>query len=507
MKSQTHIDALSSFAKPCLALLVGIFVLFGCASCDDDASGKAAVSSKAPSEKASTASGEDFEGTVSDKVLSDGSADNAATSGDPASDSTASDKSAGSTASDKSSSDSAASGNSASNGTDSDKSASSEAASEGAASDSDSAKSSDKSASSAASDKAASGAASDKAASGTASNGTASSSAASSSAASSKSVDEAVPDEELLVSLLGEEYAEKLLNGAKDNADRYWIAAHPEAFDLGDEEMQVKLLRLAADEDDAVKYVRDYPKRYGFDPEEHGDGFGPAKSDKSASSAAAADKDESYPKVKTGNTRAPHLYQWDQRWGYSVYSSSAFGLSGCGPTALSIAYQAITGKSDIDPFAMGELAYETGFMTLYDGTNGALFTELASQLGMDCEIIDATEDSLRDALERKCVVVDNMGNGTFSNYGGHFLVLTGLDGKGKVVMNDPYSAENSRKSWDIDFLLGETKVLYAFSKAGEGAKKADSSPESEEAASGEDGSEEPAGEEPEAEELELGESE
>lgn len=370
-----------------------------------------------------------------------------------------------------------------------------------------------------------------------------SSSEAASSATSSESSDGAYVDEEELVEIMGEEDAAKLLAGLEGNADRYWIATHPEAYDLEGENVQEKLLRLAAEEDDAVKYVRDFPERYYFDEDANEGGFGPGKkkgsstataqgsvttqntaasedddeaqdasvtsasasqdsaassvsadaadasdstaaasaSDASASAdsastnSASADSkgnssndvdDEGYPTVKTGTKDVPHIYQWDQQWGYAIYSSTAFGLTGCGPTALTIAYQGVTGKRDINPYEMGKIAFEMGYMSEFEGTDGNLMTGAAPQLGMDCEVIAATEESLIEALKRGLVVVDNMGDGYFSHYGGHYLVLTGLDDKGKIVMNDPYSAVNSRKTWDADFLLNETMCLYAFSKAG-----------------------------------------
>ena len=468
MNSATHSDVFASVCKSCLALALGLFALCGCASCAQGP--QQAASSDGSSEASGAVDEKRFDGVVSDKIMTEGVAPGGAVSGasaDSASGSAAGDKNlvVNDIAAPNADSPSAAGGSTSSGGS------STGAAASGEASGKASGKSTSGKASSVSSNSSAADAASGKTAFsgnaiGAASANSAGSSAGSSAGASSakSASDGAVPDEELLASLVGEDYAAKLLQGAKDDADRYWIAAHPEALDLGDAEMQVKLLRLAADEDAAVKYVRDYPQRYVFDPDENADGFGPAK----AKASDEAVKASSYPKVKTGNANVPHLYQWDQRWGYSVYSSSAFGLAGCGPTALAIAYQGVTGKSDINPFEMGELAYGLGYMTQSEGTNNALFTAAASQLGMDCAIIDISEGSIRDAIENNCVVVANMGNGTFSNYGGHFVVLTGFDGEGKVVMNDPYSVENSQRTWDVDFLLGETKALFAFAKEGQG---------------------------------------
>ena len=41
--------------------------------------------------------------------------------------------------------------------------------------------------------------------------------------------------------------------------------------------------------------------------------------------------------LSTLNTSSvPLLMQWDQRWGYKQYAGDLFGLSGCGPTCLSM---------------------------------------------------------------------------------------------------------------------------------------------------------------------------
>ena len=45
----------------------------------------------------------------------------------------------------------------------------------------------------------------------------------------------------------------------------------------------------------------------------------------------------------------PYLYQWDERWGFKEYGSSVIGITGCGPTCLSMAIIGLTGKTDITP--------------------------------------------------------------------------------------------------------------------------------------------------------------
>ncbi len=61
------------------------------------------------------------------------------------------------------------------------------------------------------------------------------------------------------------------------------------------------------------------------------------------------------------------------------------------------------------------------------------------------------------------MVICNVGPGDFTD-NGHFLVITGVDDDGNLVINDPYSAERSgrRGTWKV---LGQTKALWAYERA------------------------------------------
>ena len=45
----------------------------------------------------------------------------------------------------------------------------------------------------------------------------------------------------------------------------------------------------------------------------------------------------------------PLLIQWDSRWGYIPYGSSNIGISGCGPTCLSMGIYALTRDASTTP--------------------------------------------------------------------------------------------------------------------------------------------------------------
>ena len=255
-----------------------------------------------------------------------------------------------------------------------------------------------------------------------------------------------------LAKLMGADEAIKLLMKARTNPDVLWIAAHPDSLSANGETVQGKLLRLAADEDAAVDYVRHFGERF-LDMEEG-----------VSSGIAIPEGAGSYPKVAIGNPNVPHLYQWDPAWGYAEYSSSAFGVSACGPTAFAMAYQGVTGDDSFSPYDAGVLSWQLGFMSESEGTFMGYLYAASQNFGLNCEELPTEAAAVRDALERGCVVVANVGHGYFSRFSGHYLVLPGLDKQGKVVIHDPYSVVNSLKPWDLGFIFGETKKLYAISR-------------------------------------------
>ena len=157
----------------------------------------------------------------------------------------------------------------------------------------------------------------------------------------------------------------------------------------------------------------------------------------------------------------PRLYQWDARWGSTVYSSTTFALTGCCPTSLSMVYQGLTGKGDLSPYDMGERASAGGYETAFDGTDSSFLVNEAASLGLSCQEVAADAGSVRSALEDGAVLICNVGPGDFTD-NGHFFVITGIDGDGSLSINDPYSAVRSDRAWDVDEVLGQAKALWAY---------------------------------------------
>lgn len=252
-------------------------------------------------------------------------------------------------------------------------------------------------------------------------------------------IDQTAIDEESLTNILGDDLASQLLAQAKTNNDAHWIAAHPDEYLEDGTIVRYKMLRLAAMESEAVPFVREWPTQYCAD--------GP---------------DNSAPHTDKSSNGVPRLYQWDKRWGYTEYSSTTFALTGCAPTSLAMVYQARTGDTSKTPYDMGVYANENGFATEFDGTDGSLFSYGAAGLGLSCTELGIDSSALWQALSNGEIVVVNVGPGDFTD-SGHYFVATGLADDGTVVINDPFSAVRSEKTWDIDTIINQTRALYAFS--------------------------------------------
>lgn len=239
-------------------------------------------------------------------------------------------------------------------------------------------------------------------------------------------------------SWLEDDYAEALMTAAETDADAAWIVSHIDRYAVDGSTVQYKLLKLAATELQARPFVRNWPDCY--------------PSDQAGSCSSGWDG------------RVPRLYQWDERWGYTLYCNTTFALTGCCPTSLAMVYQGLTGASDRSPYDLGVMAARGGYMDSFNGTDTAFLMNCAPELGLSCRQLSVSSDSITSALSAGEVIICNVGPGDFTT-GGHFIVLAGLDSAGDVVVNDPFSAERSAMSWPAQTIAGQTKALYAYSLA------------------------------------------
>lgn len=169
--------------------------------------------------------------------------------------------------------------------------------------------------------------------------------------------------------------------------------------------------------------------------------------------------------VTPGQT--PLFLQWDARWGYAPYGGAAvedmIGLSGCGPTALSMVTVALTGNLDWNPRAVADFAAENGYCVDGAGTAWSLMESGCAALGLSSRALSLGKDAMIAALDAGELLIASVGPGDFTQKG-HFIVICGYDGA-DFEIRDPNSRKNSEKSWSYDTLAPQIVALWALSKA------------------------------------------
>lgn len=154
----------------------------------------------------------------------------------------------------------------------------------------------------------------------------------------------------------------------------------------------------------------------------------------------------------------PLLMQWDLRWGYAPYGDDMIGLSGCGPTCLSMAYIYLTGDTSMHPAAMAEYAYSHGYYSEY-GTEWSLWTEGVLALGLSGSAISLEENAVKNTLDNGGLIICSMRPGDFTTTG-HFILIRGYDKNGFYV-NDPNRKSNSDRQWSYEELSPQIKNLWS----------------------------------------------
>lgn len=157
----------------------------------------------------------------------------------------------------------------------------------------------------------------------------------------------------------------------------------------------------------------------------------------------------------------PLFLQYDERWGYTEYGASVCGLSGCGPTCLSMVAYYWTGNTAYTPVYMMQFAKDNGHVGKSGGTNWTLFQQGPAAFGLKVKEIPLHEGTIASYLKKGIPVVVNVGEGTFTLHG-HYMVLVGYE-DGLFKLNDPFSQNNSDVLWEYDEFADQVKNLWAIS--------------------------------------------
>lgn len=156
--------------------------------------------------------------------------------------------------------------------------------------------------------------------------------------------------------------------------------------------------------------------------------------------------------------KVPLFMQWDKRWGYITYGDDVAGLTGCGPTCLSMVAVYLLQDTKYSPDYMLEWSKKHGYCVKGSGSSWTLISEGGKKLGLDVTEIPLVKDRVIKNLEVGNPIICVMGPGDFTTTG-HFIVMTGYN-DGKIKINDPNSYTNSEKEWNYDDIYNQINNLW-----------------------------------------------
>lgn len=163
--------------------------------------------------------------------------------------------------------------------------------------------------------------------------------------------------------------------------------------------------------------------------------------------------------VKQGEI--PLFLQFDKRWGNAVYGEDVMAETGCGPTCLSMVYCGLTGDDKWNPYKLACRAELEGYYIYGSGTAWDMMTELAIDIGLNAYELNCSRESIISELQSGHPIICSMRPGDFTT-AGHFIVLSGMNTEGNVIVKDPNSQENSNKTWEIERLMPQIKNLWGY---------------------------------------------
>lgn len=162
------------------------------------------------------------------------------------------------------------------------------------------------------------------------------------------------------------------------------------------------------------------------------------------------------------NGEMPLLMQWDERWGYYVYGDNVIGLTGCGPTCLSMVASYLLDDPDLTPLAVAQFSANHGYCVPGHGTSWELMSDGAGQLGLYSKEVPLHEETVMQYLQQGKPIISIMGKGDFTDEG-HYVVFAGVE-NGKIKINDPNSKERSETLWDFSSIQSQIRNMWVFEK-------------------------------------------
>ena len=160
----------------------------------------------------------------------------------------------------------------------------------------------------------------------------------------------------------------------------------------------------------------------------------------------------------------PLFLQFDEEWGYADYGQNVIGVTGAGPTCLSMAYTYLKQEGSKNPIKVADFATEMGYLDDDGGTTWALITQGAVDLGLGSEELTGGEDEMITALKQGNLIICSVTPGDFTK-SSHFILIKEYK-DGLFYLNDPSSEARSQVGWDFARLDSQIAKMWIISANG-----------------------------------------
>lgn len=90
-------------------------------------------------------------------------------------------------------------------------------------------------------------------------------------------------------------------------------------------------------------------------------------------------------------------------------------------------------------------------------------TEGAKDLELSVRKVSVNASAIKNELKQKRPMICSMSPGDFTTEG-HFIVIRGIDSKGRLIINDSNSIANSKRRWQVARVVKQIKAAWSYSQ-------------------------------------------
>ena len=152
-----------------------------------------------------------------------------------------------------------------------------------------------------------------------------------------------------------------------------------------------------------------------------------------------------------------HVSQLDNRWRYAVMGGYSLGATGCGPSALAMIFNELSGSYSYTTHSVASELYRAGYYNGYWG--GGMIKEgiahAGNKYGFQTKNLgfDNYEAIKKELLKGNMVAICLTGSPFLQSFGSHELVIYGYDTRSnQCYMMDPYYSHNNR-TYDLRYVF------------------------------------------------------